>query len=88
MPFSSISIGERDEVWLDLVEGRSIKLSPDCIVRISDSGSLEIQRGESSTTLYPPHSWKRMQVVDPYALAASLMAKQVQEEADNARKIA
>jgi hypothetical protein len=29
-----------------------------------------------------------MQVVDPYALAASLMAKQVQEEADNARKIA
>ena len=88
MPFKSLSIGDKDEVWLDLTEGRSIKLSHDCTVRISDSGSLEIQRGESSTTLYPPHSWKCMQIVDPYALEASMMAKQVQEEADYARKIA
>jgi hypothetical protein len=88
MPFRSLSIGEKDEVWLDLTEGRSIKLSQECTVRISDSGSLEIQRGDSSTTFYPPHSWSRIQVVDPYALASSMMAKQVQEEADYARKIA
>ena len=88
MPFSSITINNKDEVWLDLAEGRSIKLSHECKVRISDSGSLEIQRGESSITFYPPHAWTRMQIVDPYALAASMMAKKVVEEADYARKIA
>jgi hypothetical protein len=88
MPFSSISVHEKDEVWLDLTEGRSIKLLPDCIVRISDSGSIEIHRGKSSTTLYPPHAWTRMQVVDPYALAALMDAKQVQEETNHVQKIA
>ena len=74
-----ISVSAEMQSLLDLTKGKTVKLSTDCKIRISDSGLLEIQRGDSSTTIYPAHAWQRIQFVDPYALAASMMAKQLEE---------
>lgn len=74
-----ITVNAGMQSLLDLTKGKSIKLASDCKVRISDSGLLEVQRGDSSTTFYPAHAWQRLQFVDPYALAASIMARQLEE---------
>lgn len=74
-----ITVSAGMQSLLDLTKGRSIKLASDCKIRISDSGVIEVQRGDSSTTFYPAHAWQRLQFVDPYALAASIMAKQLEE---------
>lgn len=70
-----IAVNDSENLFLELANGRKMKLPRTAVCEVSDSGVLTIIDGELQTAIYPPAAWVCLKKQDPAAVAASVITK-------------
>lgn len=70
-----IKASESENLFLDLANGKRMRLPNTVIAEISDSGLLTLTDGDIQTMVYPPSAWICLKKSDPSAMAAQMIMR-------------
>ena len=68
-----IEINEHQETWIELTNGRQLRLGKEVNVSLLEGGSLQVTYGDYKTTIYAPHAWNNIKIVDVAGHAAAIL---------------
>jgi hypothetical protein len=68
-----IEINEHQETWIELTNGKQLRLGKEVNVSLLEGGSLQVTFGDYKTTIYAPHAWNTIKIVDVAGHAAAIL---------------
>mgnify|MGYP006270450363 CR=1 FL=1 len=68
-----IEINEYQETWVELINGKQLRLGNEVKVNLLEGGALKVTFGDYKTTIYAPHAWNTIKIVDIAGHAAAML---------------
>lgn len=70
-----ITVNESENLFLELANGRKMRLPRTVVAEVTEGGVLTIVDGDLQTAVYPPAAWICLKKQDPAAVAAQVITK-------------
>ena len=68
-----IKLTDGQDAWIELNGYKELHLTTGSDFKVTDSGLLIITISDAKCLIYAPHTWKKISIVDKYALASNIL---------------